>query len=303
MSFDTPAGTRGGRQPRAGLILRLINNNAASRFRRKGKMLGINGLILTTIGARSGAERTSPVGWWPGLEGSWLVVAAVNGAARNPAWSHNIAAHPGNVQIEVEGRRVGVTAEQLHGAERAEAWRQIAVATPASRNTRTRPTVNCRSSAWCPDLGKPLPQPAGASRRCRDLRRGSDCNPQAEVDVAWLAVSRAVALAALAYRAVARALAAGLSGLICSGGRVLVGLGWLGQPCRSLSRSGGTGSDTIIQPSGPVSTHSPSTRTAHTSAGRRDIWVKKPISSRFPHKKTAGSSGSRLPAMPAVVPI
>src|SRR5215471_6151973 len=130
MSFDTPTGTRGGRQPRAGLLLRLINKNAASRFRRTGKMLGFNGLILTTVGARSGAKRTSPVGWWPGPDGSWLIVAAANGAARNPAWYHNIAAHPGNVQIEVDGRRIGVTAEQLHGAERAEAWRQIAAATP-----------------------------------------------------------------------------------------------------------------------------------------------------------------------------
>jgi F420H(2)-dependent quinone reductase len=30
----------------------------------------------------------------------------------------------------VDGRRVRVTAEQLQGAERAEAWRQIAAATP-----------------------------------------------------------------------------------------------------------------------------------------------------------------------------
>jgi len=118
MSFNIPAGTRGGRQPRAGLILRLINRNAASRFRRTGKMLGINGLILTTVGAKTGAERTSPVGWWPGPDGSWLIVAAANGAAQNPAWYHNIAAHPGNVQIEVDGRRIRVTAEQLHGRAR-----------------------------------------------------------------------------------------------------------------------------------------------------------------------------------------
>lgn len=130
MSFDTPAGTRGGRQPRTGLMLRLVNKNAASRFRRSGKMLGFNGLILTTVGARSGTERTSPVGWWPGPDGSWLIVAAANGAARNPAWYHNIAAHPGNVQIEVAGRTIRVTAEQLHGTERAQAWQQIAAATP-----------------------------------------------------------------------------------------------------------------------------------------------------------------------------
>jgi len=130
MGFDTPTGTRGGRQPRAGLMLRLINNNAASRFRRTGKLLGFSGLNLTTVGARSGNQRTSPVGWWPGPDGSWLIVAAANGAARNPAWYHNMAAHPGDVQIEVGGRRIRVTAEQLHGAERADAWRQIAAATP-----------------------------------------------------------------------------------------------------------------------------------------------------------------------------
>jgi deazaflavin-dependent oxidoreductase (nitroreductase family) len=130
MSFDTPAGTRGGRQPSAGLMLRLINNNAARRFRRKGKMLGFNGLILTTVGAKTGAERTSPVGWWPGTDGSWLIVAAAGGGARNPAWYHNIAAHPDKVQIEVVGRKIRVTAQQLHGAERAEAWQQIAATTP-----------------------------------------------------------------------------------------------------------------------------------------------------------------------------
>ena len=130
MSFDTPDGTRGGRQPRTGLMLRLINKNAASRFRRTGKMLGFNGLNLTTVGAKSGAERTSPVGWWPGPDGSWLIVAAANGGARNPAWYHNIAARPDEVQIEVEGRTVRVTAEQLHGAERTQAWQQIAAAAP-----------------------------------------------------------------------------------------------------------------------------------------------------------------------------
>ena len=130
MSFDTPAGTRGGRQPRAGLMLRLVNKNAASRFRRTGQMLGFKGLILTTVGARSGAERTIPIGWWPGPDGSWLIVAAANGAAQNPAWYHNIAAHPEKVQIEVAGRRIGVTARQLHGAEREQAWQQIADATP-----------------------------------------------------------------------------------------------------------------------------------------------------------------------------
>jgi deazaflavin-dependent oxidoreductase (nitroreductase family) len=132
MSFDTPAGTRGARQPRAGLMLRWVNKMAARRIRRTGKMMGLgfNALILTTVGAKSGAQRTNPVGWFPGRDGSWLIVASAAGAARNPAWYHNIAAHRGQVKIELNGRAIPVTAQQLHGAERDEAWQQITAAAP-----------------------------------------------------------------------------------------------------------------------------------------------------------------------------
>jgi deazaflavin-dependent oxidoreductase (nitroreductase family) len=130
MSFDTRAGKRGARQPRAGLMLRWVNQMAASRIRRTGKMMGFNALILTTVGARSGAERTNPVGWFPGQDDGWLIVASAAGAARNPAWYHNIAAHPDQVRIELNGRTIPVIAEQLHGAERDEAWRQITAAAP-----------------------------------------------------------------------------------------------------------------------------------------------------------------------------
>jgi len=130
MGFDTPAGTRGARQPQAGLLLRWVNTMAGGRIRRNGRVMGFNALVLTTTGAKSGARRSTPVAWFPGPDGSWLVVASANGAARNPAWYHNLAAHPDQVQIEVAGRTVPVTAEQLHGTERDEAWRQISVAAP-----------------------------------------------------------------------------------------------------------------------------------------------------------------------------
>ena len=130
MSFDTAAGTRGARQP-SGFVLRAVNNMMASRIRRKGgKVMGFNALILTTVGRKTGAERTTPVGWFPGQDGSWLIVASANGAAGNPAWYYNIAAHPNQVQIEVEGRKVAVAAEQLHGPERAAAWQQISASAP-----------------------------------------------------------------------------------------------------------------------------------------------------------------------------
>jgi deazaflavin-dependent oxidoreductase (nitroreductase family) len=72
---------------------------------------------------------TNPVGWFPGKDGSWLIVASAAGAVGNPAWYYNIAAHPDKVQIELDGRKVPVIAEQLHGTERDEAWRQVTAAT------------------------------------------------------------------------------------------------------------------------------------------------------------------------------
>jgi deazaflavin-dependent oxidoreductase (nitroreductase family) len=131
MSFDTPAGTRGGWQPgTGGPIGRWWTKRAMNRIRRKGKMMGLDALVLTTIGHKSGAERTAPLGRFAGRDGSWLIVAAANGGARNPAWYYNIAAHPDKVQIETPGRKVPVIAEQLHGTERGEAWRQVTAAAP-----------------------------------------------------------------------------------------------------------------------------------------------------------------------------
>jgi deazaflavin-dependent oxidoreductase (nitroreductase family) len=93
-------GTRGRRQPgTGGSVGRWLTKRAINRIRRKGKMpgLGFNALVLTTIGRKSGLERQTPVGWFPGPDGSWLIVASAAGAARNPAWYYNLAAHPDQV--------------------------------------------------------------------------------------------------------------------------------------------------------------------------------------------------------------
>jgi len=131
MSFDTKAGTRGARQPR-GRVFLMLNNTMARRIRRKGggKFLGFNALVLTTVGRKSGQQRTTPVGWFPGDDGSWLIVASANGAAGNPAWYYNIAANPDKVRIDVEGRSIDVVAEQLHGELREQAWQRITAAAP-----------------------------------------------------------------------------------------------------------------------------------------------------------------------------
>jgi deazaflavin-dependent oxidoreductase (nitroreductase family) len=138
MSFDTRKGTRGSRQP-AGWLFRFGNTMMARRLRRSadGKMMGFSALILHTVGKRSGEPRVNPVAWWPGPDGSWLICASANAALNNPAWYYNIGAHP-EITIEVLGETIPVTAEQLHGAERAQAWQQITKAAPRFAQYQTR---------------------------------------------------------------------------------------------------------------------------------------------------------------------
>jgi deazaflavin-dependent oxidoreductase (nitroreductase family) len=133
MGFTTtPNGTRGARQPKAGFLVTWLNRTAAKRIRtRGGKFMGFDALVLTTIGARSGVERSTPTGWFPtGDDDSWLIAASAAGAPRNPAWYYNLAANPDQVTIEMAGRRIPVTAAQLHGTEREQAWQQIKKAVP-----------------------------------------------------------------------------------------------------------------------------------------------------------------------------
>lgn len=126
MSFDTPNGTYGAYQPKAGLLMRWFNGWNMNRIRRKGgKIMGMDALVLITIGRKSGAERSSPVAYLSDGNDAFLIAASANGAANNPAWYHNIAAHPDQVHIEMAGRKIAVSAEQLHGQERQAAWQRI----------------------------------------------------------------------------------------------------------------------------------------------------------------------------------
>lgn len=127
MSFTHPTGTRGAKQP--GRTFRWMNRLIMGRARRtEGKTMGMNLLVLTTVGRKSGQERQTPLAWFPGPDGSWLVVASANGAPANPAWYLNLAAHPDQVTVEQAGRKVAVTAEELQGAEREQAWQEIKAA-------------------------------------------------------------------------------------------------------------------------------------------------------------------------------
>ncbi len=86
-----------------------------------GAWAGTPMILVHHIGARSGIERVTPVGYLPVGEDRFAVVASNGGSPSHPAWYHNLKAHP-VVTAEVGARTLTVVAEELDDTARAELW-------------------------------------------------------------------------------------------------------------------------------------------------------------------------------------
>ena len=102
-----------------------FNTRIIEEFRAKGGKLpgpaeGSSLLLLHTRGARSGADRVNPVTYQP-LPDGWAIFAAHAGAAKHPAWYHNLVAHPETI-IEIGTETIPVRARVATGEEREGIW-------------------------------------------------------------------------------------------------------------------------------------------------------------------------------------
>jgi deazaflavin-dependent oxidoreductase (nitroreductase family) len=94
-----------------------FNQSNIDEFRRNGGKVGgqFEGfplLLLTSTGARSGAQRVNPVAYF-NIDGKIYVVGSSAGRDRDPAWAHNIRANPrASVEIGADAPRP-VTAHEL----------------------------------------------------------------------------------------------------------------------------------------------------------------------------------------------
>jgi F420H(2)-dependent quinone reductase len=86
-------------------------------------------LSLTTVGRRSGRRRSAVVAYL--RDGDAYAVFGMNlGSESDPAWSHNLAAHP-DAEICVDGDRIRVRARRAEGEERERWWRAYRDRLPA----------------------------------------------------------------------------------------------------------------------------------------------------------------------------
>jgi deazaflavin-dependent oxidoreductase (nitroreductase family) len=116
------------------------NARIIDEFRANGGSVGNFGrslVLLHHVGAKSGTDRVSPVMGLRDGDG-WLIAASKAGAPENPAWFHNLIAHP-DVEIETpDDGTVAVRADVLHGAERDQAWARFTAASDGFRQYEQR---------------------------------------------------------------------------------------------------------------------------------------------------------------------
>lgn len=88
-----------------------------------GRMDGLDMLLLTTRGRKSGLERTVPLPYF--RDGArYVLIASYGGNAKNPAWLDNIAAS-GDVAVQVGFKRRNARAIVAPEPERTRLWNAV----------------------------------------------------------------------------------------------------------------------------------------------------------------------------------
>jgi len=122
----------------------VIDEFRANDGKVTGRFAGAPLLLLTTTGAKTGQQRTSPVVYT--TDGDRLVIiASYAGAPTNPAWFRNLVANP-EVTVEVPGETYAARAVVAGGDYRDQLYAAQAAQMPAfadyqAKTTRQIPVV------------------------------------------------------------------------------------------------------------------------------------------------------------------
>ena len=93
-----------------------------------GRMQGLQVLLLTTKGRRTGRDRTVGLGTFEQDE-AYVVVASNAGADVHPGWFFNLRSEP-HVSIQLGDRVMAAEARILEGEERARVWQKLVSLAP-----------------------------------------------------------------------------------------------------------------------------------------------------------------------------
>ncbi|WUS95424.1 nitroreductase family deazaflavin-dependent oxidoreductase [Streptomyces sp. NBC_00708] len=91
-------------------------------------MRGMPVIVLTTVGAKSGKIRKTPL-MRVEHDGRYAVVASQGGAPTHPVWYHNLKADP-RAELQDGPARRDMTAREVTGEEKARWWERAVEAFP-----------------------------------------------------------------------------------------------------------------------------------------------------------------------------
>jgi len=131
-----PRGTKGGGGMPGGKLFEMLQKGWTNRQKaqmakstEQAKFMGFPVAVVTTVGAKSGEERSHILGAFPDGNDAWLLIASKGGSATHPHWFHNIVKNPDKVWIQIGNRKFRAHVESLQGAARDAAYgRVVAVA-------------------------------------------------------------------------------------------------------------------------------------------------------------------------------
>lgn len=91
-------------------------------------MKGMPVVLLTTVGAKTGKLRKTPL-MRVEHDGQYAIVASLGGAPKNPVWYHNVVKNP-RVELQ-DGTVTGdYDAREVFGDEKAQWWERAVAAYP-----------------------------------------------------------------------------------------------------------------------------------------------------------------------------
>ncbi|HME16464.1 MAG TPA: nitroreductase family deazaflavin-dependent oxidoreductase [Mycobacterium sp.] len=113
--------------------IKAFNKTVTDEFRANdgkvtGQFTGADLLLLTTTGAKSGQPRLSPLAYFR-VDGKLLILGSFAGSDVNPAWVHNLRAHP-SARVEIGNEASDVTARELPPEERDDLFPKITAVAP-----------------------------------------------------------------------------------------------------------------------------------------------------------------------------
>lgn len=89
-----------------------------------GRLPGLEVLLLTTTGRKTGKKRTTPLGYFKDGQGSYVIIGSNAGFDSHPAWFYNLKSQP-HVTIQIKDKQLDVNAEVAGPDKRSQLWGQL----------------------------------------------------------------------------------------------------------------------------------------------------------------------------------